>query len=67
MTGTALIGGDGTDALGFAGEVDEVEMARVARPGGFLQLAAIGQGGTEKATKLLVPGEDEGSGGGGGE
>ena len=67
MAGTALIGGDGTDALGFAGEVDEVEMARVARPGGFLQLAAIGQGGTEKATKLLVPGEDEGSGGGGGE
>ncbi|MFZ4681385.1 MAG: DUF2341 domain-containing protein [Terrimicrobiaceae bacterium] len=62
MTGTALIGGDGTDALGFAGEVDQVEISRVARPAGFLQLAAIGQGGTEKATKLLVPGEDEGGG-----
>jgi len=62
LNGTALIGGDGTDALGFTGEVDEVEIARVARPVGFIKLAAIGQGGSEKASKLLAAGEDEGGG-----
>jgi biopolymer transport protein ExbB len=31
-------------ATGFAGDVDELEMAKAARPAGFIRLAAIGQG-----------------------
>jgi len=65
MNGTALIGGDGTDALGFSGELDELEISRVGRPTGFIKLAAISQGGSDRASKLLAAGEDEGSGGGG--
>jgi len=60
LAGPSLIGGDGSEALGFAGELDELEISRVARPDGFIQLAAIGQGGSEAAARLLVPGEDEG-------
>lgn len=62
LTGPAIIGGDGTAALGFAGELDELQISKVAREAGYIKLAAIGQGGTEKAAKLLAPGEDEGGG-----
>jgi biopolymer transport protein ExbB len=63
---SALIGANGAagtpdaaaDAAGFVGEMDELEISRVARQPGFIKLAAFGQGG-EKAAKLLTFGEDE--------
>lgn len=64
LNGPAIVGGDGSSALGFSGELDELEISRVARPLGFVKLAAVGQGGSERATKLIVAGEDEGGGGG---
>lgn len=54
-----LIGGDGS-GNGFLGEMDELEISRIARLPGFLQLAAVSQSGSEKANKLLAPGADEG-------
>ena len=43
---------------GLVGEMDELEISRVARPAGFLKLAALGQGG-DSAAKLLVVAPDE--------
>ncbi len=62
VAGPAVIGGDGTDALGFTGEMDELVISQVARPEGAVKLAAVNQGGTDAAAKFLVPGEDEGGG-----
>jgi biopolymer transport protein ExbB len=33
-----------SSAAGFAGDIDEFQIAKVARPAGFIKLAAIGQG-----------------------
>jgi len=41
----------------FNGELDELEMSRVARSPGFIKLAAVGQG--DKGTKLLALGAAE--------
>jgi biopolymer transport protein ExbB len=50
---------DGAAALaGFNGELDELNISRIARPAGFIQFAAFGQGG-EKAARLLTLGADE--------
>ena len=43
---------------GFNGELDELQIHKVARPAGFIQLAAFGQGG-EKAAKVVVAGDHE--------
>jgi biopolymer transport protein ExbB len=43
---------------GFIGELDELEISKVARPLGFLKLAALGQG-SDSAAKLLVVAPDE--------
>lgn len=64
------LGGDtsgeaNAESTGFAGEVDELQISRVARPGGLLRLAAINQSGSDDAARLLVAGADETSGGGG--
>jgi biopolymer transport protein ExbB len=61
LNSPAVIGGDGSGAAaggGFTGEMDELEISKVARPAGFIKLAAIGQGG-EKAARLLTFGQDE--------
>ncbi len=58
------IGGDGWGGLmiaggtGFLGEMDEMEISKVARPVGFLKLAAVEQGG-DSSSKILAFGEDE--------
>jgi biopolymer transport protein ExbB len=39
-----LSAGASPGGAGFAGDVDELEIAKVARPAGFIKLAAIGQG-----------------------
>jgi biopolymer transport protein ExbB len=42
---------------GFKGELDELQIAKVERPEGFLKLAVASQG--TDPSKLLVPGQDE--------
>jgi biopolymer transport protein ExbB len=60
LNGPALIGGDASAGdVGFSGEMDELEISKVARPAGFIKLAAVGQGGDDRAAKLLVLGADE--------
>jgi biopolymer transport protein ExbB len=64
MDSPAIIGGDASGpatspaTAGFAGEIDELEIAKAVRPAGFIKAAAIGQGG-ELAAKFLVFGGDE--------
>src|SRR5262249_57537482 len=45
----------------FKGEVDELQIAKVDRPTGFIHLAAVGQG--PDGSKMLVAGPEEQSGG----
>ena len=59
MNTPLLIGGDSTAGdVGFIGEMDELEISKVARSAGFIKLAALGQGG-ESASKLLAFEQDE--------
>ncbi len=60
LKGPLTIGGDAANeaAAGLVGEMDELEISKVARPLGYLKLAAFGQG-SEKAGKLLALGLDE--------
>src|SRR5260370_6177108 len=58
LNSPALLGGDASGRAGFNGELDELELSKVARPAGFVKLAALSQGG-DKAPKLLSFGEDE--------
>ena len=69
INNAAMIGGDAAavamDAsageAGVTGEMDELEISKIARPAGFVKLAAISQGG-EKSAKLLAFGEEEQAG-----
>ena len=62
-----FIGGDGPlgavegagERANFSGELDELEISKIARTSGVLKLAAISQAGGDEAGKLLVVGEDE--------
>jgi biopolymer transport protein ExbB len=58
----AAIGRASADAspagTGLNGGLDELELSKVARPAGFIKLAALNQAG-DKAPKLLTLGEDE--------
>ena len=60
MNSPASLGADtaGGGSAGFAGEMDELEMSRVARPAGFIKIAALSQG-ADKAPKLLTFTNDE--------
>jgi biopolymer transport protein ExbB len=49
----------GSTNTGFNGEMDELEISRVARPVGSIRFAALGQGGDSEA-KLVAMGQDEG-------
>ena len=57
--GTAVEGG-----VGFIGEIDELQISKVARSAGLIKLAALAQGG-EKGSKVLVSAAEETKGGGG--
>ena len=48
-------------AVGFAGDIDEFQIAKVARPAGFIKLAAIGQG-PEQAKLMSFSVDEETSG-----
>ena len=43
----------------FTGELDELEISKVARPPGFIKFAALSQGGGDRAVKLVALGDDE--------
>lgn len=60
LRGTSIIGKDsqGT-STGFAGELDEFHLASTARSPAFLKFAAISQGITPDAAKLVSIGADE--------
>jgi biopolymer transport protein ExbB len=58
LNSALLLGDSAEGAVVFNGELDELEIAKVARTPGFLKFAAQSQAG-EKAVKLLVFGEDE--------
>lgn len=61
LNGPLLIGRDaeGIDASGFDGEIDELHLSKAVEPAGALKLAALCQGGSDKAAKVLVIGDDE--------
>ncbi len=46
---------------GFTGEMDELQIAKIARPAGFIHFATVNQGSSAGAAKLLVVGADEAS------
>ncbi|MDI1315359.1 DUF2341 domain-containing protein [Prosthecobacter sp.] len=46
---------------GFTGELDELQIAKTARPAGFIHFAAANQGTSADAAKLLTIGADEAS------
>jgi len=65
LNGPAVVGGNGVGGLmnaagstGFAGEMDELEISKVARPASVIKLAAISQG-ADSAAKFISLGEDE--------
>ncbi len=61
VTATSTIGGDtppdGSAATGFVGEMDELEISKVARPVGQIKFAAASQG--TDASKLMNVASDE--------
>jgi biopolymer transport protein ExbB len=67
LNGPISIGGDGTGTAvgatsgpsGFTGEIDELEISKTPRSPRAIKLAAINQGGGDKASKLLGFSQDE--------
>ncbi len=66
LTTEAVLGANKDGRGGLVGELDEFEISRADRGAGWAKFAFVSQAGGEPASKLIVPGEDEGSGGGGG-
>lgn len=63
LDGPAVLGGDGAgggmnSAAGFNGELDELQIAKVARSVSAIKLAALSQG-RDSTAKFLTIGEDE--------
>jgi biopolymer transport protein ExbB len=72
MNSPSTLGGDvATDGSAsnpenaFSGEIDQLEISKSARSGGFLKFVTANQSGTPQAEKILVLGADEGGAGGG--
>ncbi|HEY0256503.1 MAG TPA: MotA/TolQ/ExbB proton channel family protein, partial [Candidatus Methylacidiphilales bacterium] len=57
LNSLSVIGGIQTVGSSFNGEMDELEVSKVARPPGFIKAAALGQG--ADSAKLLTLGQDE--------
>ena len=60
LKGDALIGKDTTGA-GYVGELDELQISKIAREPGYLKFAAIQQGTGSESGKLFKVGNDEAS------
>jgi len=56
-----IIGADkeGSTRPGFVGDMDELQISKVARPDGFIKFATLSQGGTDASAKLVVMGQDD--------
>jgi biopolymer transport protein ExbB len=68
MSGGIMLGAppeEGTEAGGFAGEVDELVISRATRPAGHLLFATANQGASEAAARVVVLGEVDGGAAGG--
>ena len=50
---------DSSNRPGFAGDIDEMEISKVARPDGFIKFASVSQGGADASNKLVALGVDE--------
>ena len=61
LSGAATVGRDGASETGYAGELDELQASKIARSAGAIKLAAVNQGGSAEAAKLLVWGAEEAS------
>lgn len=64
LAGVATIGKDmapGPADTGYAGELDELTVSKVARSPGAIKFAAINQGSSAEAAKLQVTGSEEAS------
>lgn len=60
LNSSLVIGGnEGAESGGFGGEIDELTISKVARPAGFVKLAAIGEGGGEQAQALIAHAPEE--------
>lgn len=60
LNSQSFLGGEtGAGDTGFAGEIDELEIAKVARPAGAIKLAATGQGGEKMATVIVFGAEEQ--------
>lgn len=63
LAGPSALGKDegpgATYTAGFNGEVDELQIAKVARSPGWLKFAALSQSGSPEAEKLIVVGQPE--------
>lgn len=60
-----LMGSTPEKGGGYAGEADELQIYQAALPVGDLRYAAISQSGSDEAQRMIAPGEDESSEGGG--
>jgi biopolymer transport protein ExbB len=56
-----ILGADaaGSARPGFIGDIDELEISKVARPDGFVKFTSLSQGGSDSADKLVALGQDE--------
>ena len=56
-----ILGADaqGSTRPGFIGDLDELEISKVARPDGFVKFASVSQGGSDSSNKLVAIGQDE--------
>ena len=62
IKGPSLIGKDPAPGLSpFIGEIDEIQIAKTARTAGWVRFAAVSQGSTPDAAKLVTVGADEAS------
>jgi biopolymer transport protein ExbB len=60
MQGPIQIGKDSTGSgMGFVGDIDEVHLAKTARPAGFIKFADISQGTSTDVSKLVAVSADE--------
>ena len=65
LSSEATLGADNEGKNGAVGEMDEFEISKTARGPGWVKFSYLSQAGNDASTKLIVPGEDEGSAGGG--
>ncbi len=59
LVGPCILGRDENSPAAFTGEIDELQISKVAREVGSIKLAAISQGNSAEAAKLITQGAPE--------